>query len=232
MDFRLTNIQIALFLSDFNLIDRLSFAKDLHDKLKEKFNDEPIVLPIPTDAPSGIPRIILKNTDSSYSLEISLSKVNLFFNLKKGEEKLKFEDIIEDYLDCAEKIYTLFLGFNHTRIKRMGFVVGFFSELEENIADFLKDKLLKEKTFQEAKTIDITEGENLSLGPYQLNKLINIKSLRKKDENTYKGLYLEIDINTLEEEDYNFTRKELKDLLISVKDFIIENKLPQSVFKI
>ncbi|NQV00248.1 MAG: hypothetical protein HQ538_05905 [Parcubacteria group bacterium] len=147
-------------------------------------------------------------------------------------EKVELDDTIKSYLDYAEKIYTFFLDFNHTRIKRIGFVVGFFSELEENFADFLKDKLLKEKAFQGAKTIDITESENINLNSYRLNKFINIKSLKKSGEDRYRGLYSEVDINTLKEEDYNFTKEELKDLLLSVKNFIIKNNLPQSVFKL
>ncbi len=229
-NFKLSGIQTVLFLSDFRLTDKPSFTKELLDLTKDIFNDEPLILPIPDDAPKDIPRIILKSTNSSYYVNVSLDRLDFNFRVIDEGEDLKFEEIIDGHLNNIEKIYNFLLNYEHTRISRIGFIARFFIKLEGGSPTFIKNKFLKEGLFPNARSIDILENEKISLDSYQLNKLINIKSLRKKEEEEFKGLLTEIDINTIKERDYDFKIEPLKKLLIEIKKYIIKNDLPQSIF--
>lgn len=229
-NFKLSGIQTVFFLSDFRLTDKPSFTKELLDLTKDTFNDEPLILPIPDDAPKDIPRIVLKSTDSSYYANISLDKLDFNFRVIGEGVDLKFKETIDGYLNNIEKIYNFLLNYEHTRISRIGFITRFFIRLEEGTPTFIKNKFLKKGLFPNARSIDISENERISLEPYQLNKLINIKSLKKREEKEFKGLLTEIDINTIKEEDYDFKIGPLKKLLIEIKKYIMDNDLPQSIF--
>lgn len=229
-DFKLLGVQTVFFLSDFRLTDKPSFTKEVLDLSKDIFDDEPLILPIPNDAPRDIPRIILKRKDSSYYVNISLDRLDFNFNVIDEGTNLEFKKTMDGYLDSVEKIYKFLLGYEHTRISRIGFVTRFFIKIEEGTSAFIKSKFLKEGLFPKARSIDISENEEMSLGTYQLNKLINIKSLKKAGEEMFKGLLIEIDINTVKEKDYDFKIGSLKKLLIEIKEYLIKNELPQSIF--
>ena len=229
-NFKLSSIQTVLFLSDFRLTDKPSFTKELLDLTKDIFNDEPLILPIPDDAPKDIPRIILKSTNSSYYVNISLDRLDFNFRVIDEGVDLKFEETIDGYLNNIKKIYNLLLNYEHTRISRIGFITRFFVKVEEGAPTFIKDKFLKKGLFPNARSIDISETERISTGPYQLNILINIKSLKRGGEEKFKGLLTEIDMNTIKEKDYDFKIEPLKKLLIEIKKYIINNDLPQSIF--
>jgi len=229
-NFKLSGIQTVLFLSDFCLTDKPLFTKELLDLTKDIFNDEPLILPIHDNAPKDIPRIILKSADSSYYANISLDRLDFNFRVIDEGVDLKFEEIIDRHLNNIEKIYNFLLNYEHTRISRIGFIARFFIRIEEGAPIFIKNKFLKNGLFPNARSINISENEEISLDSYQLNKFINIKSLRKKKEAIFKGLLTEIDINTIKEKDYDFKIESLKKLLVEIKKYIMNNDLPQSIF--
>jgi len=230
LNFKFLGIQIVLFLSDFHLTDKVSFTKELLGFTKDIFDGEPLILPTPDDVPKDIPRIILKSTDSSYYANISLDRLDFNFRVINENVDLEFEKTIDGYLNDIEKIYNFLLNYEHTRISRIGFVARFFIKIEEGAPTFIKNKFLKEGLFPSARSIDISENERINLASCQLNRLTNIKSLRKREEEDFKGLLTEIDINTIKEKDYDFKIESLKKLLIEIKKYIIDNDLPQSIF--
>ena len=79
-----SSIQASLFVS--NLVFSTSkFLRTILDLCSDKFDGDPVVLPLPENAPREIPRIILERRDKSLKLEISPVRFNLFGYKTKDE---------------------------------------------------------------------------------------------------------------------------------------------------
>ena len=75
MDFFVARMQVVLF-GQVVLGKKVQAAAELTNQLADLFDEEPILLPVPDDAPVEIPRIILRSKDGRHSSNISLNRAN------------------------------------------------------------------------------------------------------------------------------------------------------------
>ncbi len=107
-NFQVFSYQIALFTPSLNFSpNKIHIA--LAGKYGEILNGDPVLWPIPEDAPKEIPRIILSSKDEKFKLEIANSRINLFrHRIKDENDEIKFSSflamgisIFSDYLECT-----------------------------------------------------------------------------------------------------------------------------------
>lgn len=231
LDFRPISLQVTHFLVGLSIPNKLAFTESLLRKIKDKFDDEPILFPVPTEVPNDVIRITLRNTDSSRLLEISLSRADLKFNFKEDTSKIPFEELMDRSFAIAEKIYEFFLLEAHARIPRIGLVFNFLSEIEGvNAASLIKKSFLRKDVFPALKEVQIVGQEEIKVAEYRLNKIISIMSAINKEDSGKRGIIVGIDINTIKEEDYNLKKESLKEIIAGARKYIVGNKLPHSLF--
>jgi len=80
MDFYVSNLQTAIFITNLDFSNKIGFISQLNQETDNLFDGDPIILPIPNDAPPEVPRIILKSQDDSYTLNLCQNRVDLFYN--------------------------------------------------------------------------------------------------------------------------------------------------------
>lgn len=100
------NFQIALFTATINLTNKVELVNRINKELKDLFNGEPLIMPIPDNAPLEIPRIILNSKDQDFSLNISPTRVDLIFNNKK-QAVIEFKELsnqMKKYISLLAKI--------------------------------------------------------------------------------------------------------------------------------
>ena len=191
-------MQLALFFkTDFlESFEKLSLT--LKDKLGESKNTQH--LPVPSDAPSGIPRLIL--VYENFNINISKNRLDLFFgNIDAIRPK------ISDISDILLNEFSLSIG-------RIGLVKNFFSRQD---LSYLKTLLNEEKiTKIDPKEINIRININLSINSFECNNIQNIINGKKKQAggDEIEGIIITRDINTVAEKakEYNMSSSVILDL--------------------
>ena len=100
------SFQITLFAATINLTNKVALVDQIDKALENLFNGEPLIMPLPENAPPEIPRIILNSKDQEFSLNISPVRIDLIFNNKKqaSMEFKKLSEQMKKYMDLIVKI--------------------------------------------------------------------------------------------------------------------------------
>ncbi|MFH0986119.1 MAG: hypothetical protein V1882_11430 [Candidatus Omnitrophota bacterium] len=198
----LVEYQFVLFANGVTYPNKLDLATSLISSLGGKLDGEPLILPIPKEAPPEIPRVILSSKLQDYRLQISSNRIDYFFKpapplalqeffeLNLSSDLLKIRDVFEQY---------------QNRFFRVAGVINVTIELSKPGADYLLERyVLEKKEFGDPHDMELHCLNKLSTENYKFNQWLRIRSSRdsKKSElNNY--LAVQIDINTLAEESYS-----------------------------
>ena len=83
LSFEIRSSQCVLFC-EVDLEEKLALAAALKDSNRSRFDGEPLLLPIPPDAPSELPAVVLQSKDSSIALTMSATRVDVTVNHPPG----------------------------------------------------------------------------------------------------------------------------------------------------
>lgn len=232
LNFGINTFQLTLFLTAFDLKDKLLLAQQLRTLKSIDLNGEPTLLPLPVSAPIEIPRIILKSEDNSYGMNISLNRVDLIFkNKDKTEEgipSIKITNIKETTIKSIQEIYDIFEKKYSANINRGAVIARHIIKLKTDSKSFLESKLLqplKTKPFEIK--IALLYKEKLGHNDFEINKWHRVDSLRNKDDNKDDtAIAFTHDINTIPETNYNFSNGKLSKFYNLTTD-LIEKEINQ-----
>ena len=194
--FGVESLQGVLFLSNFAYGKKMDLVNKLSQALPFLLEKDPTILPIPDDAPSNIPRIMLSNKSEEYKCNIAANRIDFFYEEKKEPKPLK-ESFNQFYPNYKKFFTTLKSEFN-PQISRLALISKLISFLNESSNNLIKNTFLKEKIFGDTYNLEIIILYKEKVDTLKINRLIRIKSLRKKDPpESDMALRSEIDINTL-----------------------------------
>jgi len=210
MEKEILQIQLALFFqSDFT-----GNFEELSLKLKKKLGESKVTqqLPLPIDAPSDIPRLILGY--ENFNLNISKNRLDLFCKN------------IDLFKDIVNKIYGVLEEFSLS-IGRIGFVKTFFIKGD---IESLKKLLIRTTGERDFREITIRVNERKIIEGYECNNIENLSNgfVIKKGadgrEDRNDGTIVVRDINTLAEKikENRFDWEEAKKL---IDKFDVESNL-------
>jgi len=214
MNIKVEQTQLVLFSPGITLVDKLKMANAINDNLSGLFDGDPVILPIPEDAPSEFPRIQLKSKDEGYSLSIAKGRLDFIFRYLKHEEKTSFP-----VPDLFEKFIVVFRYFKeniHTQFTRCAIVTKWLIELRDSPgAEYLLLKYIRsEVPISKPYELELHYLVKDSIAGFEVNKWTRIKSARKISEpKQNKFIVFHIDINTLTEKMYEFDKDSLQRFL-------------------
>ena len=119
MEKTLESLQTIIFTDGFRLnneYEKSELLLKIKEELGDLFDENPTIIPIPNDAPSEIPRIILNNKNASLSCNISLSKIELS-SLFQKEKVAITKEVVDKHIEHSVKIFE-FLKNLLTRYKK------------------------------------------------------------------------------------------------------------------
>lgn len=189
--FSTQSIQVAFFLGNIDLSNRLSVASLIQKELSPKLNGTPTILPIPDDAPLEIPRIILISKDKNLTCNIAANRLDLSY--KETDEKKPLEKIEKDFFKVVQRLAKItFTSFSMTS-NRLGLVTKYKVSQSINGMELLKKNYLGNP--KDASTeLQIHRLFIEKIGDFKTNNWIRLIS---KKGNKEKELFLVIsDINT------------------------------------
>lgn len=199
---RVLNLQVSIFTPEV-LFNKNGILALMIGKYPDVFNGDTISVPIPDDAPEGIPRIILNSKDATIKCEIARNHFNMFCG---AGDDLYIDTQIEGFLDFCHKVVETYATYTKATIGRLGIIINKYID-QANPQDTLAGRFCREKWLKEVFTnlseFEIHSLKKIKLDEFMVNSWVRCKS--GKLENKKKDTMLEIihiiqDINTLAEE--------------------------------
>jgi hypothetical protein len=213
MNIKIISAQLVIYSPGIVITNKLKVANAINDNLSYLFDSDPIILPLPEDAPPEIPRIQMFSKDKRYSLSIASNRIDFIFQYKEEDEK-SFP--IPGFFGKFLTIFQYFSENLHTQFTRSAMVTNWIIELENiSASEFLLNKYIQDKT-PIVKPCEL-ELHYLTKGlaaEFEINKWVRIKSARKMSEPEKNNLVVFlIDINTVAEKTYEFDKDSLQRFL-------------------
>jgi hypothetical protein len=204
-NFKLLKYQSTIFTLTYSLIQNKLLAGFL-EKFGYLFDGLPETLPLPDEAPSEIPRIILMSKTQHLKMEISPSRVN-FFGLKLENDRQ-----LNDFFNDALKIYETYQCLSKSPIRRLALVATKFFETEkpgQTLADYFCKESLVNEPLKRAEKFELHSYKKYVFDTFQVNSWIRFRTGEYKGKNV---IAVEQDLNTLAEEQENktFSLEEIK----------------------
>jgi hypothetical protein len=146
MEFFVHRVLTVLF-GNISLSDRIGVAQSLNKATEGLFDGEPTVLPIPGDAPSEIPRIMLGDKDNVCRCHISPRRIEFSLESKKGENK-KLEEVQSNFLSHLSSTAGAVRGELRVKVERLGGCCGLCDVSEGASGGLLDKKVLEARSDQ------------------------------------------------------------------------------------
>jgi len=200
---------MVLFVKSLDLSNPLSLAGFLKKDKDLPFDGPETILPIPPDAPTEIPRIILKSNNGVFSCNVSANRIDLFFK-ETGQSNLSSDEVVKRTKKYLEKINEDIRDNFNARTHRIATVFNIITELSVSSKDFLKRRYLNKHVVKDVFEAQLNFLSRKKIGDFKINKWFRINTLRKKtDPKDDKAIQVIFDINTLPEIDYDISSQSI-----------------------
>jgi len=222
MQFLLDNIHNHLF-STFDLTDSLETAKSLRTKIIDKLDGEPVILPVPSDAPSGIPRILLNSKDGKYTCYLSNMRLDLSFS-EPGLPKYRLDELRNEYLSLVSNTLDVVKDQWKSKISAFGITVELVAQAKDPVVH-LKNIYIKDGVLTAPTQLQIQYMDKLQWDDIQINRGYRLFAGELSDESgtRHKMVTMYCDINTLSDEKKDYGKDTLLSLIVKAITYVSEN---------
>jgi hypothetical protein len=196
---KLIQLQLALFFAENEPRPDKLGQKITDTSLGDVFNQMPIIMPIPLDAPPEIPVVILRSMSDVYSCNISRSRIDFF--VKPGEN----DDSNQHLIDFIEHIRPFAsVVFANRKVNRFGFIGQYMIRTNDPVSK-IHGKYLK-YNFGDLEELSIRFNKRFKSknGNLLMNRLIDISKANFTEKNGKEqvGIFIQKDINNVPNDRY------------------------------
>lgn len=182
-----------------------------------------MVLPLPSDAPSEIPRIVLKSKDEHYSCNVSGVRVDFFYREKEPSQK--WTDLRDEYHRHLLAISQTVVETLRTSITRLGSIVEFYVPIGVSPSVAMRQAYLKEGVLPGEREIQLGALDRQYWETKEINRWVRVTG--KDGESAVRVV---VDINTIPEKKYDFDVDGIESFYRHVSSFLIAD-LEKIVFQ-
>jgi hypothetical protein len=213
MNIKHISTQLVIFSPGIVIPNKLKVANAINEKLSNLLDSDPLMIPLPEDAPPELPRIRMSSKDGRYSLSIAGNRIDFIFQYREEDER--FFPIVGFY----DKFLTIFEYFSeniHTQFTRSAIVTQWVIELEKTSAvDFLLDKYIESKTpIINPHALELHYLLKSNVAKFDVNQWVRIKTSRDINQpQSSNQIFVLVDINTLAEIAYEIDKDSLQKFL-------------------
>lgn len=194
--------QCALFCQ-VDLTDKLTLAASLRNSNRRRFDGEPVLLPIPPDAPPEIPAILLQSKDGNTSLSVSSARVDVTVNHATEVGQSVRELLVQEgelFRSLAETLSSAEQA--QGGISRVGVIVTLNTNLDMSELERVRNRFLIQSFVLGQKRSELRFLDRQMWGQFQVNRWLRLGLSREEDGAGLLEVIL--DCNTIPEVDYNF----------------------------
>ena len=196
---RLLSLQVALFVD--GVIDRPDLLMpQINAEFNNMFNDMPNVIKLPPEAPAEIPIVQMFSIDQKYHLNISRSRVDLFYTAQAP-----LVDSTPLYLQTLSPLIAQFYNYivenRKIPINRVGFITTIFYPEDKNISRIVK-RYFSDKSFEKSCELSFRVNTQSKIKSHVINNILNVEAntlfQRSGDqESSTNGIVVTSDINNI-----------------------------------
>lgn len=189
---KLVQVQMALFFETLeNRPDKI--ANKIEDAIENVFDQMPNIIPLPSDAPPEIPRVVMNSSDRIFTCNISKLRADFIGNFSNLEDEI--DVTIDNFLDTASKFLKAVI--NVKRIIRFGLVGQYFFE-EQNLTEKLKHKYFR-PDIGDFDELNLKFNKRFEFDGIQFNDVVDIIHgfLTGPNGIEIKGGFIQKDINNI-----------------------------------
>lgn len=227
------NIQTAFFAPGLVLSDKLIQSSEIIKETGSLFNGDPIILPIPNEAPAEFPRIILKSKDGRYILEIKSSRIDFIVKDEKNDKSQKNYPalFIKDYQSKLQSVSLAINNIFKAKIVRLGYVLSLQFKVDDAVEIVKKSYIKKIKFIEDTFDFNIGFLNKIVLNNLETNiwfRANALRSLEKEKDN--KVLLVIFDTNTVPEKILDLTQQDITSFTQATNEYIdknLKNYLPE-----
>jgi len=189
---KIIKLQLALFFQ--SLESRPDTHYDpINVDMGNLFDGMPQIIPLPMQAPSEIPRVILNSSNARYSCTIAASRIDLIFN-EVGASEADWPEITQDF--SAKTNLFVKSVFSRLSIVRFGLVGSFFLPNKNAVSSITKKYLKQELGSSEE--LSLRYNKNADSHGLALNNVFSINTASRASPSEEKGIFIERDVNNLQ----------------------------------
>jgi hypothetical protein len=222
--FQLQSIKTVLFTQRINLSKPIEIAGSFMSNagIGNLYNGQPTILPIPQDAPSEIPRIILKNENKSYFCNISQDRID--FTFKRRTPNATLQDASDTFLNHLISHVDVVNNILRVPIIRIGIIITLVLPLKISSNKFVSEKFLRENLFENSHDITLGVLRKEQLAGFETNCWVKMNTMRnKKDQLDDRALIIIYDINTPPEKLFDLSRDQVSIFYNSSIKYVLDN---------
>lgn len=213
MPIQIKQVQLVLFSSGIVVPNKTQLVNDIANVALGLFDGDPAVFPFPDEAPSNIPRIILKSKDESHILQIAPIRVDFIYNhnVKSPDSGFSFKELFDKF----QRVFNGLLQANGCQFNRVAVVTHWRTSVSEDVAKYLSSRFLKnDSPFSDVYNLELHGLTKQVIADFKTNKWIRIKSNRPEDTSEkHEYISIDSDINTVAEELYKIDDKSCRKFL-------------------
>lgn len=221
MEFKPERFQMAIFLSGIDLSSKIEIAKSMADCCGGIFQSDPIMIPVPPDAPSEFPLIILKNDNSGWSVQLNRERADIVVEPFRSSSSPDYMSYKGKLIEVTMEMWDRFSKQFNAKSVRLGLITTMTSNIEKPI-EFINNNFLSVDDFQDANDANLNFLRKFSRGQFYFNLWTRFIGQNKYLDRP-SNFIVEHDVNTQIEKPITIDEKNLSDFLKLGFDIIEEN---------
>ena len=196
---KLGQIQAAIFLTHIQQSARLKIASQVIEAVPGLSGVDPIIFPLPQDAPPEAPQIIIQNAQTRWSFQFAPARCDLFYNPQQHLYKLDdFSQALEVMQDSVLRLWNALESGLSAYGNRLGLVVHFETETENAVQE-LRHRYINPELAHDAKEIQFHYLRNIQREDFDLNCWVRLRNQPKQEEMP-EAILMHVDVNTVAEQ--------------------------------
>ncbi len=198
MDYYPIKLQVAFFLTSVDFSSKLKIANLVRAKCGNLLEVDPLLLPLPPDAPPEFPHIVIRNDNNGWLFQMGPARFDLVIQLGPHQPLGDFTELTKTIcktgLDIWQGLRTEFSA----SANRIGLVTTTVTELE-NPTEVFRQRYLSTKNAEGSSECQLHILHKINAKGFTLNDWVRLLAL-PANEIWPSRFVFEIDINSIPEQ--------------------------------
>lgn len=219
VDLSFVRLQTAIFLTALDLTRKLDLAVAVRKASDSLFDADPLIVPIPADAPPEIPRLQVRSRDGRWTCLVAGSRMDIVFELPPDRHGTTgFDQAVADQAVVCKSTWSALQSEYAAVGNRIG-IVSLFLGTADNAIQLVRTRFLLPSDAPEPHELQLHALHRMTLGPDGINRWTRCVA------SASEGLIqLEVDINTLPEQRFNVTPANIQHFSEKVRSLVTDTK--------
>ena len=197
----------TVLFGNYDLTDKLQVASALDRATKHVFDGEPVIFPIPVDAPAEIPRIILASKDQRYRCNMATNRLEFMYD-EPDQPGKELKSLTEPYSLVLRSLAEYLKGELKVSVFRLGFVITNLAFPGEEPVRIIRKTFIRDDILSSSHRLEISilnRSILSAMNDVELNKWWRVSSMGvPTQEGEKQALSVLFDFNTVPEKRYDF----------------------------